>query len=193
MLHHFDIYEDRKNGVFQVRTKTDVYAIEFQDEEKAALFVTLAGFLSQGFAHQLGSWGYDKTSNSVAKKLRSAKLLFSPELKQRIELTQIECNDAVRVIQGRDRVGAFHYADPPYFNSNCGHYSGYTVSDFERLLETLSQVKGQFLLSSYESEVLSEWTRRQGWETVTFTKPIAVHSKVNRNKVEVLTANYSIR
>lgn len=47
MLHHFDIYEDRKNGTFQVRTKTDVYAIEFQDPEKAALFIELAGLLNK--------------------------------------------------------------------------------------------------------------------------------------------------
>ncbi|GAB3999129.1 hypothetical protein GCM10028807_48480 [Spirosoma daeguense] len=47
MLHHFDIYEDKKNGVFQVRTKTDVYAIEFQDEQKAALFIDLAGLLQK--------------------------------------------------------------------------------------------------------------------------------------------------
>jgi len=47
MLHHFDIYEDLKNGMFQVRTKTDVYAIEFQDEEKAALFIALAGILGK--------------------------------------------------------------------------------------------------------------------------------------------------
>ncbi len=42
MLHNFNVFEDKVNGVFQVRTKTDVYVIEFQDEEKTELFKAFA-------------------------------------------------------------------------------------------------------------------------------------------------------
>ncbi len=145
----------------------------------------------QGFANSIGSWGYDD-KNGVAKSLKAKKDNFNPELRTRIEMLQIECRDGVEIIQRRDKNYAFHYLDTPYFNSNCAHYTGYTEADFERLLDTLSQVKGQFLLSSYPSQVLAEWTKKQGWETLTFTKPIGVHAGVKRDKVEVLTANYTI-
>lgn len=42
MLHNFNVFEDKVNGVFQVRTKTDVYVIEFQDEQKTEIFKALA-------------------------------------------------------------------------------------------------------------------------------------------------------
>jgi len=63
-------------------------------------------------------------------------------------------NLAHKVILRYDTPEAFHYVDPPYFNSNMGHYAGYTSIDFERDLDVLSKVKGKFLLSSYPSEIL---------------------------------------
>jgi DNA adenine methylase len=148
---------------------------------------------NQGFASKVGSsWGYDKTTNSVAKKIRTRRELFGEELKERVSLLQIECADAVKVIETRDCEGAFHYVDPPYFNSNCGHYAGYTEADFERLLACLNKVKGKFLLSSYPSEVLSKCTEKQGWSTKEVEQSIAVSAAAKGKKIEVLTANYPI-
>ena len=148
---------------------------------------------NQGFACKIGSsWGYDKTTNSVAKKIGNQRNVFADELRSRVELLQIECTDALRVIRTRDCPEAFHYCDPPYFNSNCGHYEGYTEADFVNLLDMLSKVKGKFLLSSYPSPVLSEWTKAQGWNTQSVEKSIAVSAQAKGKKIEVLTANYVI-
>ena len=68
-----------------------------------------------------------------------------------MEQTQIESNDACTVITSRDAVDAFHYVDPPYIDSNQGHYGGYGKDDYINLLKTLAKVKGKFLLSSYPS------------------------------------------
>ncbi len=44
--------------------------------------------------------------------------MFGTDLMERISHTQIEQNDAYKVIQSRDRIDAFIYADPPYIGTN---------------------------------------------------------------------------
>ena len=98
----------------------------------------------------------------------------------------------MRIIDSRDTEGSFFYLDPPYFNSDCGHYDGYSKDDFENLLKALSKVRGKFLLSSYPSDILAEFTARHGWQQ----KSIEQHVSINRGgangkrKTEVLTWNY---
>jgi DNA adenine methylase len=150
---------------------------------------------NMGFSCQIGSWGYDKYSKRV-KAFQNKKLSFNNEIYKRLEHAQIENNDACKVIASRDTEDAFHYVDPPYINSNQGHYSGYTESDYRNLLNTIESVKGKFLLSSYPSEILDEYTRKNGWYTKTFDKPLsarkAIAGKSRPRKIEVLTANYPI-
>ena len=79
---------------------------------------------------------------------------------------------------------------------NQGHYRGYTLEDYERLLEILSSIKGKFLLSSYPSDLLSKFSKKQRWYTKSFDKPITAsknkNGKIRERKTEVLTANYLI-
>lgn len=152
---------------------------------------------SLSFSSKLdGSFGYDITKNQTTKKLNSKKLEFTIELAERIQNVQIECTDALRVIRSRDYPGAFHYVDPPYFNSNCGHYDGYTIDDFENLLKLLSEVEGKFLLSSYPSEILTEYTKANGWSVIKLEQKVSVANGTGnpgKKKIEVLTANYDLK
>ncbi|WP_366143599.1 DNA adenine methylase [Flavobacterium sp.] len=70
-------------------------------------------------------------------------------MSERLRSTQIEQNSAHQVILSRDSEDAFIYADPPYVNTNQGHYGGYTEEHFIRDLDVLAHVKGKFLLSNY--------------------------------------------
>lgn len=91
--------------------------------------------------------------------------------------------------------GAFFYCDPPYYNSDCGHYDGYTVEDFDMLLKELSRLDGKFLLSSYPSELLSKYTSDNDWVTHSVEQSVSVAnstSKPGKKKIEVLTANYDL-
>lgn len=148
-----------------------------------------------GFSCQIGSWGYDKYGKRV-KAFLNKKILFDASISKRLERVQIENNDALQVIKSRDTVESFHYVDPPYIDSNQGHYGGYTKSHYRDLLETLSKVQGKFLLSSYPSKLLTKYTKKHGWYTKTFDKPLsarkAVKGKSRERKTEVLTANYPI-
>jgi len=139
-----------------------------------------------------GGYGYGKDIQAV-KKIDSKKRMFTQALKKRLDRVDIECNDALKVIQSRDRQDTFFYIDPPYYNAHMGHYDGYTEAEFKELLSTLSEVKGNFLLSSYQSEPLQEYTDKMGWHQLQFVKAIvACKGDRSKTKVEVLTANYQL-
>jgi DNA adenine methylase len=149
---------------------------------------------SQSFCSMLdGSWGYDVKKPTTSVKIKNKREAFTEEYAQRIQNVQIENTDALRIIKSRDSIDSLFYCDPPYFNSNCGHYDGYTIEDFETLLKVLSNLEGKFLLSSYPSELLTEFTKRNGWKTQTFKQQVSVanaNAKVKKSKIEVFTYNF---
>jgi DNA adenine methylase len=148
---------------------------------------------TQGFAGQLdSSWGYDVSKNSTPKRLENKKQAFTLDLAIRLQQVQIECADALYIIRSRDSERSFFYVDPPYFNSDMGHYDGYSRDDFEALLKMLSGIQGKFLLSSYPSVVLTEYTNRYKWQTASFESKVSVAAKSGKQKgkVEILTRSY---
>lgn len=150
---------------------------------------------SQGFAGKLDNvWGYDREADSTSRKIYFNKTDFTEFYARRLEKVQIENSDALYVIRSRDSTESFFYCDPPYFNSNMGHYKGYTKQDFENLLQLLSAIEGKFLLSSYPSEVLEHYTKERGWHTQTFEQFVSVNAKARKDKIkiEVLTGNYEL-
>jgi DNA adenine methylase len=149
----------------------------------------------QSFCAQLdGNWGYDRTENRTSKHVQSKKESFTEDLAIRLQNVQLECTDALYVINSRDSANSFFYCDPPYYNSDCGHYDGYSLEDFEKLLDTLSKIKGKFLLSSYPSEVLLKATKKYKWNMWSLEQRVTVNAKSGylKRKVEVMTANYPI-
>jgi len=150
---------------------------------------------SQSFSAMLdGTWGYDKKKRTTTKKISNKREQFTEDLAIRLQDAQLECADALYVIQSRDTAESFFYCDPPYYNSDCGHYDGYSIDDFERLLKTLASVQGKFLLSSYPSELLKKHVRANGWHQWSLESGVSVNSKsgYQKRKVEVLTANYPV-
>lgn len=97
----------------------------------------------------MNSWGYDKAENTTSQKITNGRIRFSEEVAMRLQNVQLECADALYIIQSRDTKDSFFYCDPPYPNSNCGHYDGYSPDDLEALLKRLEGIQGKFLLSSY--------------------------------------------
>jgi DNA adenine methylase len=165
----------------------------FSELKRAWAFWTLA---AQGFAGIVdGSWGYDIAKNTTSKKISNKRDAFTEEYAIRLQNVQIECTDAIRIITSRDNKDAFFYCDPPYIGSDCGHYDGYSVQDYEQLLETLTKIEGKFLLSSYPSEPLKRFVKANGWYQKTMEMGVTVASKSpkpRKIKTEVLTANYPI-
>lgn len=150
---------------------------------------------SQGFASRLDSpWGYDIRKNTMVNKLNNKRDSFTEQFSIRLQNVQIENTDALRVIRSRDHKEAFHYCDPPYYNSDCGHYDGYSKDDFEMLLRTLEHCEGRFLLSSYPSDILKDYTKKNKWSTQKLAQSVSVTktTRGQKKKIEVLTANYDL-
>lgn len=163
------------------------------DEVKRAWAVWVLS--TQSFAAMLdGSFGYDKKKDTTTKKITNKRDAFSENIAVRLQHVNVECSDALYVIKSRDTSESFFYVDPPYFNSDCGHYDGYTIQDFEMLLQVLASIKGKFLLSSYPSDVLTKFTKSNGWYTKIFEQGVSINAKGGyvKKKWEVLTANYPL-
>ena len=160
----------------------------FSDLERAwAFWITT----NMGFTHQIGSWGYDRIGKQ-SLCFKNRKIGFEDTYSSRLDMVQIECNDALKVIESRDSETALIYCDPPYVGADQGHYGGYTQEHFDRLLCGLSKVKGKFLLSSYPNEILQEYTKNNGWHQLEFNMHLGASGGTGKRKIEVLTANYII-
>ena len=112
----------------------------------------------------------------------------------RLKHTHITCRDATTFIPQADCEEAFFYCDPPYVNTNCTGYEGYTEENYDALLMELGRIKGKFLLSSFQTEILNRHTLKNGWRTKSIDLPLkssfCSFEKEQKRKIEVLTYNY---
>ena len=204
-----NFYEVLKHSYFELRKRIEA-TLHSRETYKKALIIYECPWLfaddpvvrawafyvctNQWFSAQIGSWSYDlnKRAITVQNKIDA----FSEQLSERLKYTQIEQNQAHKVIQSRDSEDTFCYADPPYIDSNQGHYCGYTHDHFRRDLDALCGMRGKFLLSSYPSTILDEYVKKYKLYTKEIDKALCVGngaklSKRSR-KIEVITANYPI-
>lgn len=145
-----------------------------------------------GFASMLdGTFGYDKSTNSICKKIENSKAEFTGALQRRIERTQIECGNALHIIETRDCPAAFHFIDPPYINSDCGHYTDtFNLMNFEELLTLCTTLQGRFMLTMFPHDVLKDYIDRFAWRLVEVERTISVSTVNRRKQAEWIVMNY---
>lgn len=152
---------------------------------------------NQSFSSKInGSWGYDTKFPRSSGRISNRRNLFTEDYAIRLQNVQIENTDALRIINSRDYEQAFHYCDPPYFNTDCGHYNGYALDDYLALLKCLSGIRGKFLLSSYPSIELTEFAKEYKWHSISLHRKVRVDTKrggSKKKKIEVITANYELK
>lgn len=124
-----------------------------------------------------GAWGRS-WSNSVTHSRRgmgssNSKWLNLPEVilatAARMSSVQIECKDALEIIQQYDRPETVFYCDPPYHpdtrqsGSRDVYHHEMSSDDHVRLLNLLRGVSGKVVLSGYRcgiyDEALGDWGR----------------------------------
>jgi DNA adenine methylase len=131
--------------------------------------------------------------NNNPRKFNQKKInMVVNQYAERLQETTIFNDDAVKVLKKCDTDHTFHYIDPPYFNSNCGHYKGYSIEDFENLLKACTELKGKFILSSYPSDILTQYKDKYGWRQIEIDMHRSAGSQMgeSKRKVEVITLNY---
>jgi DNA adenine methylase len=142
------------------------------------------------FSHMVYG-GFAFAKNGVAMRTANKIKIFTHQYADRLKNTQIFNRDALDIICRFDSPDTFFYFDPPYAESDCGHYdAGKDV--YYKLLKLLPTLKGRWLLSSYPSPELDALRQTVHANTKDIVKPLAVSGKHNagKTKVECLTYNY---
>ena len=81
---------------------------------------------------------------------RAARL---PECFDRLKEVHIGCEDALSFIKRWDNSHTLIYADPPYPDTNQGHYGGYTLDDYQALCDRLDTCESSYILSNYYQDI----------------------------------------
>lgn len=145
------------------------------------------------FASMLDStFGYDRVG-TTAVKLFNAKEKFTHQLSERLKKVTIESENGIAVITRYDCENAFHFVDPPYVGSDCGHYSGtFNEQNFAELLDVLSKVKGKFMLTMFPNALLLEFIQKHGWMVKKIERTISASRTSRRRQEEWIVMNYNI-
>lgn len=194
-------FSDLKNTVEQTLFSRTAYTVAHTIWKMPHLFTQLqqawAFYVgtNMGFAGKIGSWGFDKYGKRT-KAFLNKKFGFTDTLQKRLSTAVIENTDALKVIETYDTAETFHYLDPPYIDSVQGHYSGYDELEYEQLLDSISNIKGKFLLSSYPNSILLRYLHLHGWNYIEIDKPLNARKgeigEKRKRKTELLVANYNI-
>lgn len=108
--------------------------------------------LNMSFAYKAGhGWRYSFNSRDSSgwhnRKRRLSDIL------RRLEKVYIGCEDALDFIRRWDSPQTLFYCDPPYPDTNQGHYDGYTMDDFAALCDVLDSAQGSYILSNYAQDI----------------------------------------
>jgi len=105
------------------------------------------------FGKMDNSFQYSKHSENAGNNFKNQIQRLTPYT-ERLRDVLVLNKDALAVIKEWDSPFTVFYCDPPYPNTDGGHYDGYTQTDFENLLDTLSTIQGSFLLSGYPNDAV---------------------------------------
>lgn len=112
--------------------------------------------IQQGFANKLNAgWGTGVYGKNLSATWANALRKLS-EMLDRISGVHICNEDALRCIERWDSPQTLIYVDPPYPETDQGHYSGYTLEDWQRLCNLLDRSQCSYILSNYPQAIEPE-------------------------------------
>ncbi|MEJ5328413.1 MAG: DNA adenine methylase, partial [Candidatus Bathyarchaeia archaeon] len=91
--------------------------------------------------------------------------------------------DALSFIKNWDSPQTFFFCDPPYPETEQGHYSGYTKEDFRNLCETLDKSSGSFILTCYPFDGIEQMLPK-GAEIFKFRRFASSQKKGNKEHLK---------
>ena len=155
----------------------------------------------QSFSNRLnGGWGRGVYARNLGATWAN-KVNRLPEYIDRMVSVHIACDDALKIIKQWDSPQTFFYCDPPYPHADQGHYAGYTIQDFQTLVDALKDVQGSFLLSNYDQPDVSipvDWERFEFEATASSRKRVGYdrsrkmdESEQNRKRIEVVWRRFN--
>ena len=181
MLHHEGLYKH--------------YTEKIKDKDATELEIATAFLYLQwcSFSGKQGAFGFIVESKRIPTfYINKHKFLkYRDWFIVRFDNVQIFQRDAVHVIKNIDHANTFFFADPPYINTSHGQYAKFTEADYIKLLETLSSLKGAFLMTTYNDDIIKDYVSKNNWCKTDALSAYGFNS-IHKNevrKVEAFTSN----
>ncbi|OLN30068.1 DNA adenine methylase [Desulfosporosinus metallidurans] len=112
------------------------------------------------------------------------------EANRRLANTVIENKDFEALIRQYDRDNAFFYCDPPYFETEDHYQVEFKKEDHVRLRDTLTQCKGNWLVSYNDCEYIRKLYEGYHIEAVTRINNLAQRYDSGCEYAEIFISNY---
>lgn len=93
------------------------------------------------------SFGGNRNNFGTSRKNLISTIEYLSEVTKRLKNVVIENKDFADLIKVYDRSTALFYCDPPYFNAEKYYNSEFEIEQHKKLKESLSNIKGKFILS----------------------------------------------
>lgn len=154
----------------------------------------------QGIGNDFATLSRNRTRRGMNEQVSSWLTAIEglPEIHERLKRVVILCHDALSVIKSQDGQNTMFYLDPPYLHStrsgklaNKDYEFEMTEEDHARLLRSLTEVEGHFILSGYRSDLYDSFASVNAWRRVDIEiDNKASSAKTKEKKIECLWMNY---
>ena len=168
-----DMFEEYKHCTVE-------YLTEIQ---RAVRFLYL---ISQSFAGKGSTYGYG-TNKGPAPQIFYQGVLS--DIKERLRNTYVENKSFEDIIKRYDRPHSFFFCDPPYFET-AGYGNEFGEQEHLLLRDTLSQIKGKFMVTINDHPKVREWYKDFNIEEVQVPYSIAKEQKARKEYGELIITNY---
>lgn len=208
----------RKSEEFKERGKYEMYARELYEEycrdfnegrhqkmsdvERAFRFFCM---LKEAFGAKFGGgFGYGPARNVAESFFNEFKII--DVITERLKHVQIDNKDFEQLIKDYDRIDTLTFADPPYVKADVdsqyfksmgvNNIIGFSLHDHQRLYNTLSKIKGKFILTIDDCSFVREryCEGEQGSKGFYWIENEVFYSSADKNNrrhvVELIITNY---
>ena len=168
-----DVFEEYKHCTVE-------YLTEIQ---RAVRFLYL---ISQSFASRGGVYGYGTNTRPSPQIFYKGVL---GEIKERLRNTYVENKAFEDIIQRYDRVHSFFFCDPPYYET-AGYGNTFGEAEHVLLVNTLSNIKGKFLVTINDHPQIREWYKDFNIEEVEVRYSVSKNQEARKKYRELIIKNY---
>lgn len=168
-----DMFEEYKHCTVE-------YLTEIQ---RAVRFLYL---ISQSFASMGGTYGYGTNTRPSPQIFYKGVL---GDIKERLRNTYIENKSFADIITRYDRAHTFFFCDPPYYET-AGYENTFDEADHLLLRDTISRIKGKFLVTINDHLLVREWYKDFKIEEVKVAYSVAKEQKARKEYRELIITNY---
>lgn len=174
-------YEFSSRDIFKEYRSTPIESLT--ELHRAIRFIYL---ISQSFASRGKSYGYGTTTIPSSKIFNTE--IFK-DIRERLQNTYVENLDFTQIIEKYDREHTFFFCDPPYLDTG-GYGVEFKEKEHMKLKESLTNIKGKFLLTINDHEKIRELYKDFNIKEVSVNYSISRSAEARKSYKELIITNY---